>query len=95
MDKKNLAIIILSVAFAITLIGFISASLKVNEITSEKGRFMKKIRESETLAAKLSQNINDLKASLGKTEREKENLAKEAEEIKKRLEKVTPEEKPQ
>ena len=92
MDKKNITIIVLSVALLITLIGFISASSRINKIIDEKSEFMSKIRETENLTDELSQSIADLKSMLGRAEKEKEKLAEETKEIKKRL-KVIPAEK--
>lgn len=91
MDKKVIAIIVLSVAFIITLIGFISASVKISKITSEKVKFTRKLKETEVLTRKLSRNMADLKAMLGKAEKEKEIIAKQAEEMKKRLGKAAQE----
>ena len=90
MDKKDAAIIVLSVLLGIVFLGYISASLKVHKITAEKGEFMAKIRETENLTTELSKNMEDLKSMLGKAQKEKETLAKETEEMKNRLGKTPP-----
>ena len=92
MDKKNIAIIVLSIALLITLIGFISASSRVNKIIGEKSEFMAKIRETENLTDELSQSIADLKSMLGRAQKEKEKLVENTEKMKERLNLIAAEE---
>jgi len=89
MDKRNVTIIILSVALLISVTGFILMSVKAYQASREKNEFMSKIKQTEELTQKLSANIQDLKNILGKTEKEKEELAKKTEQMKKQLQQKT------
>lgn len=89
MDKKTIAIIVLSVALIISITGFVMASVRAFQASQEKNEFMSKIKQTEELTQKLSANIQDLKNILGKTEKEKEELTKRTEQMKKELQQKT------
>ena len=80
MERKDMVIIALSIAFLISFIGFIATSVKVARITGEKSEFMMKIRETENLTADLNKNITDLRAMLGKAEQEKNDIKEKLQE---------------
>ena len=80
MERKDMVIIALSIAFLIAFIGFITMFVKVGKITGEKSEFMMKIRETENLTSDLNKNISDLRAMLGKAEQEKNEIKEKLQE---------------
>ncbi|OGX17114.1 MAG: hypothetical protein A3K83_06865 [Omnitrophica WOR_2 bacterium RBG_13_44_8b] len=96
MDKKTIAIAVLGVALLICIGGIISTSSQIRKVAAEKSEIIEKIKETDNLTTELSKNVSDLKALLGKVEKdkdtaekEKQRLYQETEEMKKRLEQVS------
>ncbi|MFH1594561.1 MAG: hypothetical protein ABID09_07700 [Candidatus Omnitrophota bacterium] len=82
MDKKDKVIAILCVALLLSLARFTMSEIRLVKSQAEKNSFYAKLRETEILTTRLSQNTADLKSMLGKAREEKDKLTMEAHNLK-------------